>query len=151
MLTTYTYVLGWLLAPLLALGLNVFARRHRVAILQTWGIYAVFLLPLVVFSVLNTGTLGARFSAVSYLAPDSLLGDTLLKFFTRYLGNLNLRDLLITGDPILRHHVPGMGSVLARRPSWPPWAAPSSFVAVTAARGGPSCCTAWPFHSYPLR
>jgi 4-amino-4-deoxy-L-arabinose transferase-like glycosyltransferase len=113
-LITYTYSTGRLLGSLLALGLLVFARRSRwTGILRTWIIYGVLLVPLLVFNQRHPGALTARFYEVSYIRPQSTLLEIAGEFLKNYLDNLSLRSLLVIGDVNVRHHVPGMGSMLA--------------------------------------
>ena len=58
-LITYTYTLGRLLGPLLALGLLVYASRDRWrAVAGTWLVYGLFLVPFLLFNL---------------FAPDALL------------------------------------------------------------------------------
>ena len=111
-LLTYTYSIGRLFAPSLALGLLLFATRERIAsIFKTWIAYGVMLLPLLVFMQRNPGALTSRFELVSYIKPESTLSDIAIEFITHYLSNLSLIKLLLTGDPNMRHHIWGMGSM----------------------------------------
>jgi len=113
-LMTYTYTIGRLLGLLLALGLLIFGRRSRwTRIGQTWMFYGILLAPLLVFSQRHPGALTGRFHAVSYIQPESGLSMIAGEFLKRYLDNLSLRSLLFVGDVNIRHHVPGMGSMLA--------------------------------------
>ncbi len=113
-LITYTYSIGRLLGPLLAGGLLFFARRSSWrGILYTWIAYGVVLFPLLVFGWRHPGALSARFSQVSYVGPESTLLGIAGEFIRHSLANLSFRSLLLTGDPNPRHHVPGMGSLLA--------------------------------------
>ena len=113
-LITYTYSIGRLLGGLLALGLLVFARRRRwIPIVQTWIMYGILLVPLMVFNQRHPGALTARFHEVSYVKPESGLLEIAGEFLNHYVDNLSLRSLLLVGDINVRHHVPGMGSMLA--------------------------------------
>ena len=113
-LMTYTYTIGRLLGSLLALGLAIFGRRSRwTRIGQTWIAYGILLVPLLVFSQRHPGALTGRFYAVSYIQPESGISEIAGEFLKRYLDNLSLRSLLLIGDVNIRHHVPGMGSMLA--------------------------------------
>ena len=112
-LLTYSYSIGRLLAPLLALGLILFANRERLSsILRTWLCYAVLLTPLFIFQWRHPGALGGRFKELTYLTPTSSWFEIALEFVRHYLSNLNPLSLLLTGDPNRLHHIPGMGSLL---------------------------------------
>ena len=99
-LLTYTYSIGRLLAPLLALGLLVLGRRAGWrSIAWTWALYAVTLTPLGIFHLRHPGALTARFSLITYLKAENSLGRSLFDFLRHYLGNINPWRLLVTGDP----------------------------------------------------
>lgn len=98
-LLTYAYSIGRLFAPLLALGLAFFWNRRRwPAVVATWCLYAVFVLPIVVFSVQHPGALTGRFSIITYLKPQLGMGETAWQFVKHYLRNLNPWRLLVSGD-----------------------------------------------------
>src|SRR5205085_5006161 len=66
-LLTYTYSIGRLLAPLLAVGLVIFIRRAGwKSLVAAWASYAVTLVPLVIFNLRNPGALTARVSLITY-------------------------------------------------------------------------------------
>ncbi len=112
-LLTYTYTIGRLLAPLLALGLLCFAtrKRHLFAVVKTWLIYGVTLLPLVVFNWRNP-ELVTRFYLVSYIKPQSTLREIIPKFASRFLEDISPSLLLLRGDLNPRHHLPdALGSM----------------------------------------
>jgi 4-amino-4-deoxy-L-arabinose transferase-like glycosyltransferase len=99
-LLTYTYSIGRLLGPLFALGLIFFASRERRAgVLKTWTLYAITLVPLLLFQRRNPGTLTGRFSLITYLEPSYTSVDNLREFVRHYLGTLNPWRLFVTGDP----------------------------------------------------
>ena len=113
-LITYSYSVGRLLGPMLAFGLVVFGgqlRWWRVTF-RTWLIYAVLLIPLVIFSRSHPGALGSRFGYVSYITPATSWADILRRFIVNYMGSFNPWFWLVTGDPEPRHHVQTMGSLL---------------------------------------
>lgn len=115
-LLTYTYSVGRLLAPLLALGLVVFASRVRWrSILLAWLLYALLLAPLVVFNLRHPGALTGRFQIITYVTPRMTYAEIVWEFVKHYAGNLNPWRLLVTGDPnpdqIAR--IGGAGLVLA--------------------------------------
>jgi len=115
-LVTYTYSIGRLVGPLFALGLIFFATRsRRIGIITTWALYAVSLIPLMIFQRRNPGALSARFSLISYLKPPYLIPDNAWEFFKHYFGNLNPWRLLVTGDPNVEQiaHIYGSPLLLA--------------------------------------
>jgi 4-amino-4-deoxy-L-arabinose transferase-like glycosyltransferase len=113
-LITYTYSIGRLLGLLLALGLLIFGRPSRwTRIGQTWIFYGILLVPLLIFSRRHPGALTGKFYLMSYIQPESELSEIAGAFLKHYLDNLSLRSLLLVGDVNVRHHVPGMGSMLA--------------------------------------
>jgi 4-amino-4-deoxy-L-arabinose transferase-like glycosyltransferase len=113
-LMTYTYSIGRLLAPLFALGLAFFLTRRRWrSVLLTWIIFALTLLPLAVFNRRHPGVLGERFKYVTYVKPADTRSQIALRFLQNYAGNFSPRSWLLKGDPEPRHHLPGMGSLLA--------------------------------------
>ncbi|HEV3409267.1 MAG TPA: glycosyltransferase family 39 protein, partial [Chthoniobacterales bacterium] len=98
-LLTYTYSIGRLFAPLLALGLVVFCtRRGWRSVLRTWFAYGLTLIPLAIYSVTHPGALLGRFQSITYLDPERGAVEIVLDFGRHYLGNWNLWRLLI-GDP----------------------------------------------------
>ncbi|HYP52311.1 MAG TPA: glycosyltransferase family 39 protein, partial [Pyrinomonadaceae bacterium] len=113
-LVTYVYSGGRLLAPLFALGLLLFATRRRWrGVLRAWAAYAVALLPLAAFGARYPGALGERFKYVTFVTPESTYADIAARFVKNYAGSFSLWSWLVEGDPEPRHHVAGMGSLLA--------------------------------------
>jgi 4-amino-4-deoxy-L-arabinose transferase-like glycosyltransferase len=112
-LLTYTYSIGRLLAPLLALGLLFFATRKRVlAIIETWALYALTLIPLVVFNQRHPGALLTKFWWATYITPESTPAQIASEFGKHYITNLSPWSLLFTGDSHQVAHIPSMGSLL---------------------------------------
>jgi 4-amino-4-deoxy-L-arabinose transferase-like glycosyltransferase len=98
-LLTYTYSIGRLLAPMLAAGLLLFAKRARFpSIARVWLLYAISVLPIVVFAVRHPGALEARFKVLTYLTPQNYLMDA-WEIVSHYFHNINPWRLLVTGDP----------------------------------------------------
>jgi hypothetical protein len=115
-LVTYTYSIGRLLGPLLALGLALFARPgRRVSVLKAWVLYAASLAPLLAFTSEHPGTLTARFRLVSYVTPESSYLEDAWEFVKHLAGNLNPWRMLVTGDPNPDQiaNILGTGQVLA--------------------------------------
>src|ERR1051326_537971 len=99
-LLTYTYSIGRLLAPLLAIGLVLFIRRVGwKSLVAAWASYAVTLVPLVIFNLRNPGALTARFSLITYFKSESSFGGWLFDFLRHSVSNINPWRLLVTGDP----------------------------------------------------
>ena len=115
-LLTYTYSIGRLLAPLLAIGLVLFIRRAGwKSLVVAWASYALTLVPLVIFNLRNPGALTARFSLITYFKSESSLGQWLVDFLRHYVSNINPWRLLVTGDPneFQMAHVHGTEFILA--------------------------------------
>jgi len=113
-LMVYSYSAGRLLAPLLALGLAFFITRRRWrGVVLTWILFGLTLLPLAVFSARHPGTLGERFKYVTYVKPEDSRPQIVVRFIKNYARDFGPRSWLIAGDPEPRHHLPGMGSLLA--------------------------------------
>ncbi|HMJ25160.1 MAG TPA: glycosyltransferase family 39 protein, partial [Pyrinomonadaceae bacterium] len=99
-LLTYTYSVGRLLAPLLALGLVLFITRARwLRLLSVWILYTFSLIPLFVFQRNHDDALTGRFKMISYVQPESSTYEVVWTFLKHYAGNLNPWHLLVTGDP----------------------------------------------------
>jgi hypothetical protein len=99
-LLTYSYTIGRVLGPLLALGLALFMTRSRLrALLLTWAAYSLLLVPMLVFHLRHPGALEARFRMLSYISPQSRYVDDAWEFAKHYLGNLNPFWMTVTGDP----------------------------------------------------
>jgi hypothetical protein len=115
MLLTYTYTIGRLLAPLLAFGLVFFITSHDrlIGVIKTWVVFALTLIPLLIFRSKHPEALTQRFYLISYIKPNSPWKEILPTFIRRYLSDFSLVNLLIDGDGNPRHHVQGsLGSFL---------------------------------------
>lgn len=100
-LLTYTYSIGRLLAPMLALGLFLFAttRARLRSVLKTLGLYALTLAPLFVFNYRHTGALTERFKVITYLGAQGGLARDALEFLKHYAANFSPWAFAFTGDP----------------------------------------------------
>ena len=99
-LATYTYSIGRLLGPLLAFGLCFLASRARLpALLATWVLYFLSLVPIFLFNQTHPGALSARFQIITYLDQQTPYLILAWKFLTHFLANLNPWKLFVTGDP----------------------------------------------------
>ena len=115
-LLTYTYSIGRLLAPLLALGLIFFVtnKGRLLDVLKTWVAYGLTLIPLLIFNLRHPGILTLRFQLISYLRTEPTVAAIVSRFISRYFQDLSMWGLLTAGDSNPRHHVPGAtGSMLA--------------------------------------
>jgi 4-amino-4-deoxy-L-arabinose transferase-like glycosyltransferase len=113
-LMVYTYSVGRVLAPVFALGLAIFFTRERWRqVVLTWIVFAITLVPLAVFTLHHPGALSERFKFVTYVKPGDTRSQIALRFMQNYAGNFSPRRWLLYGDPEPRHHLPGMGSLLA--------------------------------------
>lgn len=100
-LLTYTYSIGRLLAPLLAVGLLLFAttRARLLSVLKTWALYVLSLVPLFVFHFRHPGALTERFKYITYITPESGYAHDTLEFLKHYAANFNPWAYAVTGDP----------------------------------------------------
>ncbi len=99
-LLTYTYSIGRLLAPLLALGLLFFRAQVRTrSILRVWLIYAVTLIPILIFHYRHPGALRYRFDVITFITPQMGYPEIAWEFIKHYAGNLNLWRMMAHGDP----------------------------------------------------
>jgi 4-amino-4-deoxy-L-arabinose transferase-like glycosyltransferase len=113
-LMVYTYPIGRLLAPLLALGIGFFLTRRRWrAVGLTFVVFALTLVPLAVFTLRNPEALSERFKYVTYVKPGDARTQIGVRFVHNYVQTFSPRSWLLTGDPEPRHHLAGMGSLLA--------------------------------------
>jgi hypothetical protein len=112
-LLTYSYSIGRLLAPLLALGLGLFISRSRWrGVLGTWSAYGLLLLPMFIFHRQHPGALTGRFRALTYLTPAKSVATGIGEFARHYLANVNPWRWLIAGEGDVRDHLQGFGSLL---------------------------------------
>jgi hypothetical protein len=111
-LITYTYTLGRLLGPLLALGLAVYVTRHRWrGVAATWALYGLLMVPLALFALTSPTSMFVRLNEAGYLGRE--LPEIAATFAHQLLGNIDPVRWLLTSDPNERHHAPGiMGSLL---------------------------------------
>jgi hypothetical protein len=116
-LITYTYSTGRLFGPLLALGLVLLlTTRGRVpALLTTWALYGLTLIPLLVYHRRNPEALTKRFNFLTYVSPETGYAEDAWEFVKHFAGNLNPWRMLATGDVngYQIAHVPGAAPVLA--------------------------------------
>ena len=115
MLLTYSYTIGRVLGPLMALGLLLFATTKQLllGLIKTWLAYGVTLIPLMMFKASHPGVMTQRFYQISYIKPDSPWREIVPKFIRRYSEDSSLIRMLISGDVNPRFHVPGsLGSFL---------------------------------------
>jgi hypothetical protein len=110
-LVTYTYTIGRILAPLLALGLLLFAtsRQRLVSVIKTGLLFGVTLIPILVFNARHPGPLTKRLHEASYIFSVPTWSAAASQFVKRYMEDQGLTALLLTGDYHQRHHVPGSG------------------------------------------
>ncbi len=112
-LLTYCYSSGRVLGPLLAFGLLLFATTTRrfVAVLETWLLYGITLIPTLVYNWHHPEALTSRFFAATYMRPGVPWRDAAYEFVRRYVEDQSLTGLLQTGHPHPRHHVIEAGGV----------------------------------------
>jgi len=113
-LLTYSYSIGRLFGPLLAAGLLFFVNRERVpALLKTWIVYILLLVPLVAFHLQRPGALTGRFEALTYLGKHVSPMIAAKQFVLHCAANLNPWRWLVTGEYNVRDHLQGTGALLA--------------------------------------
>lgn len=112
-LVTYSYTIGRLVGPMLAVGLIIFYERRRIwPLVRIGGLYAISLLPMLVFAMRRPGAMTGRFNEVSTLGENvGGLSQTLLTLISSYLTDIGPTSLLVVGDKLERHHVPVMGMI----------------------------------------
>lgn len=111
-LIAYSYAGGRALAPLLALGLLVFATgRCRRSVALTLGCFGAGLLPMALFIAVNPPALFARYGRVSDMAGQNPM-EHAVSVLGNWLQELNLVRWVVGGDHNLRHHVGSTGSLL---------------------------------------
>ncbi len=114
-LLTYTYSVGRLLAPLLAVGLLFLATRQRLrGVFATWLVYLITLVPLVIFQQRHPGALNGRFRAITYIQPDVSWVQISKTFLLNFLTNLSFTKLFINESSKVSEivHVPGPPAML---------------------------------------
>jgi len=113
-LLTYSYSIGRLLGPLLALGLALFITRDRwIRIVTVWATYAVLLVPFALFHQSHPGALTGRFKDLTYLRSETSIGASVAAFIRQYAVDVNPWRWLVTGEHNVRDHLAGTGSLLA--------------------------------------
>jgi 4-amino-4-deoxy-L-arabinose transferase-like glycosyltransferase len=99
-LLTYTYSIGRVFAPLLAMGLILFFNRERrKGLILAWSLYLLSLAPLLVFHLRHPGALESRFRILTYISPQSSYIDDAWQFGKHFVRNLNPVWMTLTGDP----------------------------------------------------
>ncbi|MFN2499239.1 MAG: hypothetical protein ABR557_09155 [Pyrinomonadaceae bacterium] len=114
-LLTYSYSIGRLFAPVLALGLIFFLPQVKWRSLgRVWLLYALLLLPLFVFHWQHPNALAGRFHIITYSTADSSYQELAWEFIKHYAGNFNPWRLVVRGDPNNRQvaAIYGVGQIL---------------------------------------
>lgn len=110
----YSYSIGRLLAPLLAVGLAFFITRRRLrGLVTTWLVFAFTLIPALIFNLRHPGAMMSRFWLITYISPDRSIREIVVQFLGHYLANINPWTIAVTGETNVRDHLGTMGSVLA--------------------------------------
>jgi 4-amino-4-deoxy-L-arabinose transferase-like glycosyltransferase len=114
-LLTYSYSIGRLLGPFLAVGLIFFSTRRRLkSLIITWAVYAVTLLPAIVFQIRHPEALTNRFRLITYLTREISYTDLMFEFVKRYIANVNPWRIFIRETSKVSEiiHVPGTQPML---------------------------------------
>jgi len=104
---TYSYTIGRLLGPMVALGLISFAidRKKLLDVIKVWIAFGVTLIPLFMFYLNNPG-LTTRFQLIGYIKPESTYFEIATTFIVRFFEDINPVRMLFRGDINTRHHIP---------------------------------------------
>ena len=104
---TYSYTIGRLLGPMLALGLISFAidRKKLFDVIKVWIVFGVTLIPLFIFYIKNPG-LTTRFQLIGYIKPESTYFEIASTFTRRFIEDVSPFRMLLRGDINTRHHIP---------------------------------------------
>jgi 4-amino-4-deoxy-L-arabinose transferase-like glycosyltransferase len=114
-LLSYSYSIGRLLAPLLALGLVLFATRARLRpLLLTWAGFTLTLVPALVFHARRPGSLTNRFHNITYITPESRYAEIAWDFAKHFALNLNPYRLFVSEHSKVSEiiHIPGAPAML---------------------------------------
>jgi hypothetical protein len=114
-LLTYTYSIGRLFAPLLALGLCFFAsRQRRRGLVLTMAAYAATLFPMGIVRQRHPEAMTGRFNYLTYITPQSTAAQIVREFVKHYLANLNPWRLFIIEQSKVSEivHLPGAPAML---------------------------------------
>jgi len=115
-LLTYSYSIGRLFAPLLAMGLLFFLARVKLhSIGRVWLLYALLLVPLFIFNWRHPNALTGRFQIITYSTADSTYPQLVWEFVKHYVDNFNPWRMVVKGDPNNRQiaAIYGLGQILA--------------------------------------
>ena len=99
-LLSYSYAAGRLLSPLWAVALLVFAgaRRWRF-VLWSWAVYVAGMVPLIVYSLIHTGALSARYQSTTFIQSGMSKATIVGDFLSHYVHDSNLWHWVTSGDP----------------------------------------------------
>jgi len=114
-LLTYSYSIGRLLGPLLALGLVIFIKRTRwFSIVLTWIAYFVTLVPLLIFNHHHPSALTSRFKFITYLTTGSSPLEATRELVKHFFLNVNAWRLFVTESSTVNEiaHIPGPPAML---------------------------------------
>jgi hypothetical protein len=99
-LLSYSYAAGRLLSPLWAVALLVFAGAHRWRfVLWSWAVYVAGMVPLVVYSLIHTGALSARYQSTTFIQSGMSNATIAGDFLSHYVHDSNLWHWATSGDP----------------------------------------------------
>jgi hypothetical protein len=79
-----------------------------------WALYALALIPMLVFALGHPDALSARFKIITYITPQNGYADDVWEFAVHYAANLNPWRMLVTGDPSTDQiaNIQGVGVIL---------------------------------------
>ena len=114
-LLTYTYSIGRLLAPMLALGLFLFVTRRRLlAIVLTCAAYSLTWIPILLYGRTHPNALTGRFRAITYLSPEVSWPRIARMFARHFFNNVNPWRLFVSESSKVSEivHIPGWPALL---------------------------------------
>ena len=89
------------------------SRSRLPGLLLTWATFvATVVVPVAVFNVRHPDALTARYDTTTFIQNDMARFEIVRTFVTNYAWKLNLLHWTFSGDPNVRHHVPGSGTLL---------------------------------------
>ena len=111
---TYSYSAGRMIAPLLAIGLLIFAVNKRGIwdVFKTWAIYAMGMIPIIVVYFTNTTVLTGRFLRATSLSGEKSIIENIRTVAEALWQDISLKFYIFDGDALIRHHIPGIGEFL---------------------------------------
>jgi Domain of unknown function DUF11 len=111
-LIAYSYQVGRVLAPLLAIGLVLcWFRQGWRRLGAVWAAFLAGIAPIGVWTLAHPGDLGARYHATTWLQAGMSPWEICRQFLVHYAKNMNLWAWAVRGGVDPEDHVQGAGSL----------------------------------------